>query len=252
MIVPHGAQTQQPCTLPPMRRAVLIAALILASCSGDGQTTETVTPAPTLTSAPSGGESVPHDGEGDSATVDDTSATPPASDPSAAATTTLPPNAAPEFGLSQVVFGESAFLVITNWGNAPGTLDGLWLSQGTSYQALPGVELAPAEQVLIGVAAAPPPDLTGLAAIIDLGPAIGEVTAMSGEVGLHAGTSFDDPDALLAYVAWGDGPHQRAELATSAGLWDGTAVAVIDDAPSISTGIYPATASIDWSADVGG
>ena len=225
-----------------MRRAALIAVLILASCSGDGQATESIAPAPTTTTAepPTTTTSAPE------TTNAPTTAT------STTTTTTLPPNAAPEFVLSQVVFGDSSFVVITNWGTAPGTLKGLWLSQETSYQALPDVALAPAEQALIGLAAKAPPDLAGMAATIDLGPAVGDVVAESGELGLHSGSAFDDGAALLAYVAWGDGPHLRVELATSVGLWDGTAVPVVDEAPSISTGVYPAVRSIDWSADIGG
>jgi hypothetical protein len=91
-----------------------------------------------------------------------------------------------------------------------------------------------------------------MAAIIDLGRAIGEVAAGNGEVALHIGDAFDDPASLLAYVAWGNGPHGRIDQATSAGLWDGTSVEVFDNAPSISTGVYPATMSNDWAPDIGG
>ncbi|NNC92244.1 MAG: hypothetical protein HKN80_07095, partial [Acidimicrobiia bacterium] len=80
---------------------------------------------------------------------------------------------------------------------------------------------------------------------------LGPVSLQSGEVGLFAGDD-ESSRALISYVAWGDGPHLLAEAATATGLWDESNVAVIDDAPSISTGVYPATDAPDWSADIGG
>ncbi len=232
-----------------MRRVALAVILILASCGGEDQPVETSPPATTVTTAATAtttpgttGED-PGPAEPDSSELDEDVAS---------TTTTLPPNAAPEFGLSQVVFGDAAFVVITNWGNAPGSLIGIWLSQRTAFQALPDVELAPAEQALIGLTGLAPSELTGMAAIINLGPSIGDINPESGEIGLHLSDAFNDPSSLVAYVAWGSGPHDRIELATAAGLWDGTTIAVVDDAPSISTGRYPATSAGDWSLDIGG
>ncbi len=167
-------------------------------------------------------------------------------------TTTLPPNAAAEFGFTQVVFGESSFVVITNWGNAPGNLEGYWLCQFPSYEPLPRIELAPGEQALIGLAPDPPPELAGMATIVDLGPAIGLFNADSGEVALYRDQAFDDPESMIAYVEWGEPGHPRAEVAIAAGLWDDSAVDVFDEAPSISSGVHPATSSSVWFADVGG
>ncbi len=143
-------------------------------------------------------------------------------------------------------------MIITNWGNDVGTLDGFWLSQGDAFQALPDVPLQPGEQALIGLGTVAPPDLTGMAAVIDLGTAVGQISPKTGELALHRSTAFDDPSALVAYVEWGEGLHQRSDLATEAGLWDGNSVQVFDDAPSISSGIYPAISAFDWSADIGG
>ncbi len=226
-----------------MRFAALILALILASCSGDSQTTEPPAPAPTLTSI---AESAPPETSTTTTAAVETTTT------STTTTTTLPPNAAPAFALSQVVFGDAAFVVITNWGNDVGTLDGFWLSQGDALQALPEVSLAPGEQALIGLGPVAPPELTGFAAVVDLGIAVGTISPKTGELALHSSTAFDDPSELVAYVAWGQGLHQRSELATTAGLWDGNSVEVFDDAPSISSGVYPAANANDWSADIGG
>lgn len=225
-----------------MRRILLVAVLIFASCGGDGQTAETTLPAPDLTTLPDA-EPQPTTAAPATTTTSTTTTT---------TTTTVPPNAAPAFALSQVVFGEGAFVIITNWGNDVGTLAGLWLSQGTSAQELPDAELAPGQQALVGLAAQAPPDLAGMAAVVDLGPTLGAVDPESGEIGLHLGEDTDDAAGLISYVAWGTGPHLTAELATTAGLWDGAAVEIFDQAPSISTGLYPATLGMDWSADLGG
>lgn len=225
-----------------MGRAFLIATLIFAACGGDSEASTTTTPPPTLTSlaaaAPPANPT--------------TTTAPPTTITSTTTTTTLPPNAAAAFGLTQVVFGESSFIVVTNWGNDTGNLEGLWICQFPSYKSLPSIELAPGEQALIGLARVPPPDLAGMAVITDLGPAIGEFNAESGEVALYDSSSFDDPNSLIAYVEWGEPGHTRSSVAIAAGLWSEGAVDVFDDAPSISSGVFPATSNSDWFADVGG
>jgi hypothetical protein len=230
-----------------MRRVAVVIILILASCGGEELPAETFAPVQTLTSlttttrAPASADSSLAKPDPDDVEAEPTTTT-----------TTLPPSAAPEFALSQVVFGDAAFVIITNWGDAAGSLDELWLSQGTAVQSLPDVNLAPAEQAVIGLAGEAPSELAGVAAIVDLGRAIGDIAPGTGEIALHGSDAFDDPASLIAYVAWGAGPHDRIDQAVAADLWDGGAVDVFDDAPSISTGVYPATQSIDWSADIGG
>ena len=171
----------------------------------------------------------------------------------------MPINAAADFGLTLVVFGDAALVVITNWGNAPGDLDGHWLCQLPSCESLPAIELAPGQQALIGLAAAEPPSLAGISAIVDLGPALGVLDPAGGEVGLYESDLVDDPAEIIedpanivAYVAWGESDHPGSTVAGAAGVWDGSAVVVFDEAPSISSGVYPAVSSSDWSADVGG
>ncbi|MCP4303924.1 MAG: hypothetical protein GY788_03390 [bacterium] len=227
-----------------MRRAALIAALILASCVGDGQTSSQDTPAPTLTTLAAATTLAPT-----ATTVVEPEAT---TTTSTTTTTTMPANAAPAFGLTQVVFGDGGFVVITNWGNDTGTLHGYWLCQEVSYMALPDVALAPGEQAVIGLSKSPPPDLAGMTATVDLGPAIGPLALDSGEVALYDAIAFDDPEHITAYVEWGEGVHSRSALAAAAGVWEGDAVDVFDDAPSISSGVYPAIDNLAWFADIGG
>ena len=226
----------------PMRRAVLIATLIFAACGSDSEAT-TTPPPPPLTSLPA---------EAPPTTIAAVTEAPTTIAPTTTTTTTLPPNAAAEFGLTQIVFGDSSFVVITNWGNDTGTLDGYWICQFPSYKSLPDIELAPGEQALLGLARTPPPDLAGMAAVVDLGPVIGEFDPISGEVGLYTDSSFDDPESIVAYVEWGEAGHTRAPVAIAAGIWSDEAVEVFDDAPSISSGVFPVLSHLDWSADVGG
>lgn len=228
-----------------MRRAALIAFLILASCSGDSQTSETEAPAPTLTTlAPANTLAPTTTTTTEPANTTTTSTT--------TTTTTLPANAAAAFGLTQIVFGEGGFVVITNWGNGTGTLLGYWLCQDLSYMALPDINLAPGEQAVVGLSKSPPPDLAGMTATVDLGPAIGVLALDSGEVALYDAAAFDEAEHIVAYVEWGEGSHSRSVLAVEAGVWEEGAVAVFDDAPSISSGVYPATSNLSWFADIGG
>ncbi len=233
-----------------MRRAALIAMLILASCSANSQTNESSAPELTTTSsttvAPTTTDAVDaNSAEEDPGATEDSSTT-------TTTTTTLPPDAAPDFAISQIVFGDDSFVVITNWGDAGGSLDGYWLSQAATVQALPDITLEPSEQAVLGTGTAPPPDLAGMAAVFHLGRSVGLVDPDSGELSLHNNDQFDDPASLVGYVSWGEGPHARTEQAIAAGLWDGEPVPVFDDAPSISTGVFPATTSLDWSIDIGG
>lgn len=54
---------------------------------------------------------------------------------------------------------------------------------------------------------------------------LGDISTGGGEIALADSDSFDDPDSLLEYVAWGEGTLQLSSAATEAGLWppdDGT------------------------------
>ena len=213
-----------------------------SDCGGDGETSTTAAPPPDLTPLPT-------------ATLPATSTIPPSTVPMASTTTTtttttLPRNAAPAFGLSQVVFGDNPSVIITNWGNAQGNLEGYWLGQDAVFEILPAIELNPGEQVLIGLGPTPPTDIAGMAVIEHLGPSLGGFQVASGEVGLFRNDSFEDPASLVAYVAWGE--HPTAEVAIVAELWGETAVATSEEDPSISTGVFPATTSDDWFTDLGG
>lgn len=63
-----------------------------------------------------------------------------------------------------------------------------------------------------------------------------------GEVALFSNDSFSDPEAMVDYVAWGSSGHEKASLASEAGLWgpdqsvevtEGTAVILRADQSAI-------------------
>ena len=48
---------------------------------------------------------------------------------------------------------------------------------------------------------------------------LGEISTAAGEIALADSESFDDPDSLLQYVAWGGDGFDLLSTATDAGLW---------------------------------
>lgn len=59
---------------------------------------------------------------------------------------------------------------------------------------------------------------------------LGDISTATGELALADSAAFDDPESLLQYVAWGDGPFDLSATATEAGLWpeEGTAETTAD------------------------
>lgn len=226
-----------------MRRLTLVAILMIAGCGGNGDVATTAPPPPLTTLDDAAAEPTP---------PPSTTTAAPSATTTTTTTTTVPANATARFGLTQVVFGDGAAVVITNWGNGEGDLAGRWLCQQTSCAVLPEIALNSGEQALIGLAETPPPELAGMAAEVFLGPAIGVLAAEAGEVALFEDEAFDSPDSIEAYVRWGEPDQEGSVVAVEAGIWDGDAVEVFDEAPSISCGVFPAISSVDWSADVGG
>lgn len=99
--------------------------------------------------------------------------------------------------VTEVVFGEHVTLM--NTGDAPITLDGMWLCNRPAYLPLSG-ELGPGETVEL------------------LASALGGLAADGGEVGVYTAQDFSNPDAMVDYVAW-NGGGGRAQTAAEAGVW---------------------------------
>lgn len=123
--------------------------------------------------------------------------------------------------ITAVDFGVGA-VTITNSGAADASLDGLWLCNFPDYQPLTGaIAAGDTLQVEFGVAAA------------------------SGEAGLYSSSSFTDSNAMVSYVEWGDGTHERSSVAVVAGVWDGIPLPGGGDGLAATTNTPGA--SSDWS-----
>ncbi len=184
-----------------------VLALVAAACGGDDDGADTTTqPTPTTTT-----------------TVAATTTTEAPTTTSAPPTTQAPAaGSTADLAITEVVFGDH--FTITNLGDAPVDVDGLWVCNRPAYAPLSGV-IEPGESV-------------------ELSPSEINLPEGGGEVALYSSNSFGDSSALLDYVSWGSGGG-RATEAADAGLWPaGEAVAVTG--PSISApsgGSSPA----DWS-----
>ena len=208
-----------------MRRATLALALALvaAACSSGGEEAGAADETTTTTSSTTIGEATP---------------------------TTAAANAG-EGGLAieTVGFGDGAFVVITNTGGEPTELSGHWLCRRPNYVQLPDVSVGVGERVAIplGDAQIEPPEG---AITVEPISGLGTFDPDSGEVGLYRSSAFDDPDAIVAYVEWGQSGHGRSGTATAAGVWaDGGFVATTEATTSISAATLPAVAAGIWSPD---
>ncbi len=136
-----------------------------------------------------------------------------------------------QFVVSAVAFGAGGYVEITNVGDATGSLDGYWLCQRPFYQQLSG-DLAPGETLRIDAA-------TG---------AYGSLDVAAGEMGLYTSRDFGNPDAIVAYVAWGGTGGGRFGTAVAGGVWtDGSSVDATG-ASLISTSEEAPISAEGWSA----
>lgn len=139
-----------------------------------------------------------------------------------------------ELALSVVEFGDAGFVEIVNQGSDAVDLDGIFLCQYPTYADLgtivEGGSLAAGESVRVAA------------------DNWGGLDAASGEAALYNGNSFSDSDAILAYVQWGEGGHERAPVAVEAGLWPAADAFVTPDPafPNIESGGDPADPA-NWS-----
>jgi hypothetical protein len=228
-----------------MRRIALLLALVLlaAACSSDGEEDVAATPAPPTEAPPT---ATP-------ATTEETATTTSAA---AEEATTVPVETPPEgdasFALTQVVFGDSGYLVVTNIGSGTGDVGGHWLCQRPAYFEIPSVELTAGESVWI---AAEDGDglepAQGVVAVVPANRSLGAFDVSSGEAALYTSNGFGDVTAIIDYVEWGSGGHGRSSVAVEAGIWiEGTFVDVPPEAVAI-TGSAPTSSAADWSPDIG-
>ncbi len=142
----------------------------------------------------------------------------------ATTTSTLPATTAPipETGealeslqLNVVEFGDAGYVEIKNTGTDDITLAGISICEFPDYEDLANV--TDLETLGAGETLQIPADI------------LGGIDAASGEAALYNGTSFGSPDAMLSYVQWGTGDHERSSVAVDAGLWPSVDVFVTPD-----------------------
>ena len=212
----------------PAAGATLVALLLVASaCNGAGDgnplsssTTPGTVPA-SSTTAPAT-TSPPATDPATTVTTDGSGPTTTETPPTTATTTTPPPTVPttgePAFAVSQVVFGEGAYISLKNIGSGAGSTNGLWLCQFPSCWPLPAVDLEAGEVVAISVGESLP-ELLEVVEVIKAGATLGTIRQANGEIGLYATGRFTDPEAILDYVEWGNAGHPRSVVAIAAGIW---------------------------------
>jgi hypothetical protein len=225
--------------------AILSVTLVLAACSDSVSTDPTTTTVAGPTTTPADGSTTTTLG-GD-ATVPTTAA------PTTTTTTTTIVPTAGTLSLTRIVFLPVPYVTVTNVGNEPVDLGDHWLVAGGARHRLPARTVATGDTVVLGLGDEAPPDVTGVAATIDLGPVLGPVVVEDGEMALFSAAQFAEPAAVVDYVEWGSSGHRRSAVAVAAGLWEERAfVAVPPEAQALSSSGEPTAGPEDWTADVGG
>jgi hypothetical protein len=144
--------------------------------------------------------------------------------PSDATSTTVPATTAPppdsgealeDLQLNVVEFGDDGFVEIINTGADPVTLAGIYICEFPDYADLGDVaEIA---------------SLEGGETLRIPAEVLGGLSIDSGETALYDGDDFASSDAMLSYVQWGTGEHERSSVAVDAGLWPAVDVFVVPD-----------------------
>jgi hypothetical protein len=171
---------------------VALVALFAAGCGDDGGSDD-AEPAGTTSAAPS------------------TTTTQPG-------TTAPPPEGAISLAELEIVFvefGDAGYVEIANRADTDADVAGIFLCQFPTYADLGTIV----------------PDAT-----IPAGGTVqvsadnwGGLSADDGEAALFQGDTFDSADAILSYVQWGSGDHQRAPVAVEAGIWPSADASVTPD-----------------------
>ncbi len=197
-----------------MRRVLALTAvflLVVAACGGDDDADTTVA---TTTAA-------------DTTTPADTTA-PPAT--TVSPTTTDAAGGAAE-GEAAIVIDAIDFandrIVLRNAGGEAYDLTGHWICNRPNYAELPAETLEPGGTIELA------------ASLVGLGPD-------GGELGVYTARAFDDPAAMVRYVAWGAAGQGRQGTAVEAGLWSEGDFVDNAGAGLVSAGDNP-VGSDDWS-----
>ena len=209
-----------------MRKLVLFAlvALVAAACGSEsGADTTTTAQAPTTTI------------QNVTTTVSDATTT----------TEDVSGSESAQFAVTNVNFGASPFIVITNIGDETASLAGHFLCQRPTYAGLPDIEVEAGQAIgfsLGGGDFTPPDGVIVSDEVLDLG----ELSNSSGEMGLYTSSNFSSTDDIISYVEWGRGDHGRSETAIAAGIWQGF-VPTTESTGAIEAQSLPALSADDWT-----
>ncbi len=118
---------------------------------------------------------------------------------------------------------------ITNTGDADVDVNGLILCNFPAYAPIEGADPIPA----------------GATITVDAGALGIDLADDQGEMGLYSVPEYENPDAILTYVEWGNDGHVRAPVAVAAGIWDGGFVEAGD---VLRSNTNAPVAAADWSA----
>lgn len=141
-------------------------------------------------------------------------------EPSATPTSVTPGPASVSAGMSsffavdEVGLGPNGYVALTNFTDAPTSLEGLYLCQGSDCFELPEVVVAAGETARIAVG-----NGAGHENVVATGATLGQLRPADGEIALLASSETDDPGQMLVYFQWGSTPHALTQTAIDAGLW---------------------------------
>lgn len=156
------------------------------------------------------------------------------------------------FVLSEVVFGENGYIVVTNVGGATGNLGGFALCQRPAYYQFDSIDVEPFASVWVAMDDGS--SLTNASVtIVGSNGALGRLNPGSGEMALYRSSEFSSSAEILSYVEWGVSGHGRSSVAIEAGLWEADAfIEIPDDAFGVVSTTDQPDAPEDWVAQIGG
>ncbi len=108
--------------------------------------------------------------------------------------------------------GANSTVTISNVGSDPVDLGGIWVCNFPDYWRLPESTLAPGASITVNAGSG-----SDSASQLFAAGAFGALDS-PGEIALYASPAFDDPAAIIAYVAW-NGGKLRKSVAQAAGIW---------------------------------
>jgi len=158
-----------------------------------------------------------------------------------------------QFAISEIVFGEGGYVVITNVGGSTASVGGLALCQRPFYFTLPDIELAPLEAIWVAAGDGSSLTASSAVAIIPANGALSDFGRDDGEIGLYLSSDFGSAEAIISYVEWGSAGHGRSGVAIEAGLWaEDSFIEIPDDAFGVQASAPAPSGPQDWVAGLGG